>query len=138
MSSGNQVLQTEMVLIVDNDEQYVERLIDMLEDAVLDCHYNIAGGFFEALDIVHREFPVIMILALQLPGRGGIEVLKELKSLGSTCRVVVISNDMENNYKAECMELGAVYFLDKTLEFEKLPHVLKSLLTEKGANKNTV
>lgn len=73
-----------------------------------------------------------MILALQLPGRGGIEVLKELKSLGSTCRVVVISNDMENIYKEECIELGAVHFLDKTLEFEKLPGVLESLLPEKG------
>lgn len=135
MHSVDQLHRPNMVLIVDANELYTERMIDLLEGTGVDCQYNIAGGFYPALDIVHREFPDIMILELQLPDRNGIELLRELKSLGSSCKVVVISNHTESHYREECLDLGAVYFLDKTLEFEKLPTILKELCSGKKIKK---
>lgn len=131
MPSVNQLRRPDMVLIVDVNELYTERMIDLLEGTGVDCQYNIAGGFYPALDIVHREFPDIMILELELPDRNGIELLRELKSLGSSCKVVVITSQTGSHYREECLELGAVFFLDKTLEFEKLPVVLKELCSGK-------
>lgn len=75
-------------------------------------------------DFEDREIdrpPNLILLDLKLPGEDGKTILKNLKSHFLTRSIPVIvftSSDLKEDREA-CMELGAVYYLVKSLNFKE-------------------
>ncbi|MGZ3864449.1 MAG: response regulator [Bacteroidia bacterium] len=67
---------------------------------ILDIHFKEETSF-GLLEYIHRNHPDIV--------------------------VIMLSNIATPPYRKKCKELGAAYFLDKSIEFEKLSGLLKSL-----------
>jgi DNA-binding response OmpR family regulator len=55
----------------------------------------------------------LVLLDLQMPGLGGMEVLKRLRNSGNCVPVVIITAHGSNSVAVEAMNLGAVDFLTK-------------------------
>ena len=77
--------------------------------------------------------PDAVILDIRLPGRSGIQVLKEIKAAHPETVVIMLTNYDFDQYRRQCLQLGADYFFNKTLEFEKVMTVLAERATGAGS-----
>ena len=108
------------VLIVDDSKQIRERLAALLSESNQIRVVGQAGDSHEALGILEHVKPDTVILDIRLPGRSGIELLKEIKARHPEVTVIMLTNFDYPIYRQQCKQLGADDFLNKTLEFEKI------------------
>ena len=114
------------VLIVDDHEYFVERMIGLLEDVDNISSITTAGNYHDAFRLLDNKKHDVILLDISLPGKSGIDLLQKIQQLQWNCSVIVISNFSATYYKHRCKKLGAWHFLDKTSEFEMVPKLINS------------
>jgi two-component system chemotaxis response regulator CheY len=94
----------------------------------LDCIDQVSstGNGFDALGLMNEINPDVVLLDINLPGKSGISVLKEIKQ-SSSAKVVMLTNYSDSYYRTLCSSLGADHFLDKSTEFEMIPTILAEI-----------
>lgn len=81
---------------------------------------SVADGF-EFMDIINSQFEAdIVLLDITMPNMDGFQVLKELKTLNSNIKPIVISMHSDGNYIAKCAKLGAYGYLLKNTDESEL------------------
>ncbi|MEJ2091342.1 MAG: sigma-54 dependent transcriptional regulator [Syntrophobacterales bacterium] len=113
------------ILIVDDEPQILQTISGLLQDENFEVLTATEGE--SALKKVREELPDLVLLDIALPGRDGLEILKDLKDQQPTLPVIMISayGSVENAVKAT--RLGAYDFI------EKPPHADKVLLSVRNA-----
>ena len=116
---------TATILVVDDEPQILQAISGLLQDE--DFEVLTAMEDEAALKKVREELPDLVLLDIALPGRDGLEILKDLKDQHPTLPVIMISayGSVENAVKAT--RLGAYDFI------EKPPHADKILLSVRNA-----
>jgi two-component system chemotaxis response regulator CheY len=119
------------ILIVEDSALILERMNSILRE--LDCISEIvdSGNGNDAISVMNATNPDVVLLDINLPGKSGISILKEIKSQ-STAKVVMLTNYSDQFYRNLCSELGADHFLDKSTEFEKIPSLLNEIYISKS------
>jgi YesN/AraC family two-component response regulator len=112
------------VLIVDDSKEVRERLISLLSESPKIRIVGQAGNGKEAMDAVNDQKPDTVILDIRLPGKSGIQLLKEIKVAHPEITVIMLTNYDFEQYRKQCTHFGADHFFNKTLEFEKVVNVL--------------
>jgi CheY-like chemotaxis protein len=84
----------------------------------------------QALLAADRLQPDVVTLDMQLPGGTGLDVLRVLKQAERGPTVIVVTNQADPQTRRACMAAGASFFLDKSLDMERLPAILKMLTGE--------
>ncbi len=87
-----------------------------------------AGDGLDGIEQAQKHKPDCIVLDLLMPEVTGFDVLKALKEQGLTIPVVVLSADIQETTRAECMELGAATFLKKPLHGDELAEVVQGVL----------
>jgi len=107
------------ILIVDDHPVVCSGLTSMLRaQPELDIIGTAASGE-EALDIVRRENPDLMLLDLRMPGMDGIAVLNALKTCAKGPRVLVLTSYEKDEDIYRAIRAGAQgYLLKDTTEAE--------------------
>jgi DNA-binding NarL/FixJ family response regulator len=108
------------VLIVDDAEQIRQRIVTLLTESSQIRIVGQAGNFQEAWEAVRRLNPDTVTLDIRLPGNSGIQLLKEIKAHYPKVTVIMLTNFDFAHYRQQCRKWGADYFLNKSLEFEKI------------------
>jgi DNA-binding NarL/FixJ family response regulator len=116
----------QIILIVDDNRSFVERVIRMLEE-VEDIDLNVATNYDEALKFLVHNSPDLILLDISLKGKSGIELLNKIRRMGFTCKIVMVSNHADDFYRKECKNLGADCFIDKTNDFALLPAIIENI-----------
>jgi DNA-binding NarL/FixJ family response regulator len=86
---------------------------DTLSEAVDIQVCGEAGSYSEVREVLRTAACDVLILDLNLPGRGGLEVLATLREGGSTVRVLICSMFAEDQYAIRCLRAGAHGYLNK-------------------------
>jgi DNA-binding NarL/FixJ family response regulator len=74
-----------------------------------------AGDGVEALQLVERLKPNILIVDMMMPGLNGLEVLRQIKKHSPTTRTIVLSMQSADAYVIEALKNGAAgYVLKET------------------------
>jgi two-component system invasion response regulator UvrY len=101
-------------VVLCDDHAMVRRGIrDTLIEAV---DIQVTGEASDYTDIrnVLRSTPCdVLVLDLNLPGRGGLEVLASLREADSPIRVLIVSMFAEDQYALRCLRAGAHGYLNK-------------------------
>jgi two-component system, OmpR family, phosphate regulon response regulator OmpR len=98
------------VLIIDDDERLCDLLKEYLEGNGFQVF--ILGDGSGALKIIERESPNIVILDIMLPGKDGLEVLKEINR-EYTIPVIMLTAKGEDTDRIIGLELGADDYIPK-------------------------
>lgn len=109
-----------LLLIVDDNMNFVKRIIQMLEEADNIRGINVACDFEEAKRIFFSEEHQVVLQDINLPGKNGIELLKLFKEHSRDTVVIMITNHADPFYRQQCLQLGAKYFLDKSNDYSRL------------------
>jgi DNA-binding NarL/FixJ family response regulator len=88
----------------------------------------------DAITSISEAKPDVVILDIRLPGKSGIEVLKDIRDKKLPIRVIMLTNYPYPQYRKKCEELGADYFFDKVTEIEEIPNVIEKLAKDKPEN----
>jgi DNA-binding NtrC family response regulator len=106
------------VLLVDDEEEFVETLAQRLEVREFDVTTALNGA--DALERLAHEEIDLVILDLQMPGVDGIAVLRKIKELKPLIEVIMLTGHATVETAIEGMKLGAFDFLIKPTETEEL------------------
>lgn len=111
------------ILLIEDDEALARGLMDNLHDEGHEVVHCERGD--EALGVLDREDPELVVLDLMLPGRSGLDVLRELRRRGDERPVLVLSAKGEVVDRVVGLELGADDYLPK-------PFAVRELLARVG------
>ena len=111
-------MATRRVLIVDDEADVRKTLSDILRAMRYSDTLEIeeASGGREGLDAVVRQRPDLVLLDLQMPGMGGLALLKQIREIEPRLSVIVISATQENKMSSEALCNGAVAYLPKPFD----------------------
>jgi DNA-binding NarL/FixJ family response regulator len=115
------------VYIVDDSQMMRERLTESVADIAGVEIGGQSGDPLEALDSIRKSHPDVVILDIRLPGRSGIDVLKDIKKESPAPIVIMITNYPYRQYRQGCMAAGADYFFSKINEFEMIRETLSRI-----------
>jgi two-component system response regulator (stage 0 sporulation protein F) len=79
----------------------------------------------DALSIVKKERPKIIFLDIRMLGMSGLEVLKEVKKIDRTIKVIMVTVMDDELTKQEARRLGADDFVTKPFNSEYLEEVAR-------------
>lgn len=101
-------------VVLCDDHAMVRRGIrDTLSEAVDIQVVGESGSYSEVREVLRSAACDVLILDLNLPGRGGLEVLSSLRESGSAVRVLIVSMFAEDQYAIRCLRAGAHGYLNK-------------------------
>lgn len=102
------------VMIID-DDLYINK---MLEEALVQAGYSVTKAFSgkEALEIISKVRPDLVLLDLMLPGLSGEELLPHLRGIP----VIVVSAKIDVKNKVELLLGGAADYVTKPFDMDEL------------------
>ncbi len=72
-----------------------------------------SGSYAEVREAIRTAACDVLVLDLNLPGRGGLEVLSSLRETDSPIKVLIVSMFPEDQYAIRCLRAGAQGYLNK-------------------------
>jgi len=116
------------VYVIDDDAAMRDSLNFLLEAANFDVTlFENAANFLEAFPSL--DFGCV-VSDVRMPGIDGIELLKRLKALDSRFPIVIITGHGDVPLAVEAMKLGAVDFLEKPFEDDRLLRMIESAIVQ--------
>lgn len=115
------------VAIVDDHQIVRAGFRDMLEDELgLELAFE-AGSGEAALDLVRTSPCQVMLLDLSLPGKSGVDTLREMRLRHPEIHVLVLSGFPEERYALSMLRNGADGYLCKDCEREELIKAIRTV-----------
>ena len=99
-------------MIVDDDPPS-QRLLQVRVRAI-GCQVSVASDGQKALAAIEQELPDLMLLDLEMPRMGGMELLRTLKQRGVDLPIVVVTAHGSIDAAVEAMKEGARDFIPQT------------------------
>ncbi len=117
-----------VILVVDDNQQNLELLQVYLED--VDCRSIPAYDGPEALEIIAKEPPDLILLDVMMPKMSGFEVCRRIKNDPKTCDIPVIMVTALNEFGdiERALDSGTDDFLSKPVNRLELLTRIKTML----------
>ena len=118
------------ILIVD-DAKFTRT---MLKKMIVEFGYETieAGNGREGLEKITSEEPDLVLTDILMPEMEGTELLALLRETNMDVKVIVISANIQDTVKDQCMNLGVSEFFGKPPDKEKLKNAIEGLLNKGG------
>lgn len=101
-------------VILCDDHAMVRRGIrETLSEAVDIQVTGEASSYADVREKIRSAACDVLVLDLNMPGRGGLEVLSTLRESGSAIKVLIVSMFPEDQYAIRCLRAGAQGYLNK-------------------------
>jgi DNA-binding NtrC family response regulator len=114
------------LLIVDDDQNTLASLARAFRLAGHEA--TVCDNANRALELIKAQAFDIMLSDVVMPGKDGLALLEDVRNLGATLPVVMISGQANIEMAVRATRLGAVDFLEKPLSTDKLLLTLDNVL----------
>jgi len=101
------------ILLTDDHAVVRHGLKQILADEFKRAVFGEARNAQEALDLVWKENWDVVVLDITMPGRSGLEVLREIKKSRPKLPVLVLSMHPENQFAVRVLKRGASGYMTK-------------------------
>lgn len=106
------------VLIVDDEEDFVETIVKRLRDRGLTVDGVNSGT--EALSLLDNKDFDVVILDVKMPGMDGIETLREMKKKKPLTEVIMLTGHGSVESGIQGLQLGAYNYVMKPCPLDEL------------------
>jgi DNA-binding NarL/FixJ family response regulator len=118
-----------MKILLTDDHAVVRRgMKDILAQDFKKAIFGEARNAQEALDLVWKENWDVVVLDITMPGRSGLEVLREIKKSKPRLPVLVLSMHPENQFAVRVLKHGAAGYMTKESAPDELVGAIKKVL----------
>jgi FixJ family two-component response regulator len=115
-----------VVSVVDDDESVRQAIEGLLRSAGLQVAAFASAEEF--LRSRHLQTAACLILDLQMPGMGGLELQKRLAQAGHRIPVVILTAHGDDHARTNALRAGAVAFMPKPFDGEVLLRAVEAAL----------
>ena len=112
------------ILVVDDEAGVREVLVDVLGDEGHEV--IVAEDGLTALAMIEQETIDCVLLDVWLPGKGGMDVLDEVRDRRPLLPIIVISGHATIELAVRAVQTGAFDFLEKPLSFDKVTTTVRN------------
>jgi two-component system invasion response regulator UvrY len=118
-----------MRIVIADDHPVVRRgLRAIVEDALLPADVHEAGNAAELLTLVRKREPDVVLLDIAMPGRSGLEALKELRREHPKIPMLVLSIHSADEFAVRSIKAGASGYLTKDSAPEELIDAIRTVV----------
>jgi DNA-binding NarL/FixJ family response regulator len=118
-----------MHILIADDHGVVRRgLKGILADAFPGTDFSEAGSGDEVLSHLGKAKIALLVLDISMPGRSGVDVLRDVKQAYPRLPVIILSGHPEDQYAVRCLRAGAAAYINKESAPEELAIATKKIL----------
>jgi two-component system nitrogen regulation response regulator NtrX len=114
------------ILIVDDEPSILQSLGGLLSDEGFEVH--TAPNGYEALKVIDREAPDLVMLDIWMPGIDGLETLKEIKKDSPNTPVIIVTGHGNIETAVKATKLGAFDLIEKPLSIDRVIFAINNAL----------
>lgn len=115
------------ILIVDDHAVILQGLKRILGDEFAGATFGEARHFQQAIDLLRQERWNVVILDIDLPGRSGLDVLRQIKAERLSSSVIVFSMYPEEQFAVRALKAGASGYVAKNCASEQLVEAIRKV-----------
>jgi putative nucleotidyltransferase with HDIG domain len=119
----------EHILIVDDEEMVRELLSSALQQENYICH--MAANVDQAFEILAVQRIDLVISDIMMPGRSGVDLLRDLKKVDPDIAVLMITGLSDMNTAMECIHLGAADYITKPFGVTRIILTVRNLIEKR-------
>lgn len=127
---GRGGVMKEKILIVD-DQFGIRILLNEVFSKEGYQTFQAANGI-QALDIVTKHDPDLVLLDMKIPGMDGIEILKRMKVIDPDIRVIIMTAYGELDMIQEAKDLGAITHFAKPFDIDDIRAAVRKHIPQKA------
>lgn len=117
---------TKQILLVDDEEMIRELLTSALTQEGYTCYQ--ATNVDDAFSIMGSQTIDLVISDIMMPGRSGVELLRDIKKVDPDIAVLMITGLSDMNTAMECIHLGADDFITKPFGINRVVLTVRNLI----------
>lgn len=106
------------ILVVDDDAVFRAQLARALGKRGLEV--RTAASHDEAIALAEVDTPELAVVDLNMPGKSGLELVRDLLALDATTRVVVLTGYGSIATAVDAIRLGATHYLAKPADTDEI------------------
>jgi DNA-binding NarL/FixJ family response regulator len=116
------------ILIVDDHRLFRQGLVSLMRtrQELVEIVGEAATGT-QALEMVHRVKPDVILMDIQLPDISGLDVAANVRQHLSSAAIVMLTASETDQDLCRAMELGVSGYLPKSLDADELFHLLEGV-----------
>lgn len=116
------------IYIVEDHPTFREGLVQIFNNAGDLTVCGMAGTVDQALPGIARTRPDLVLVDISLPGKSGLELIKELRSVDRAVKLLVISMHDEALYAARVLRLGGDGYIMKQEDPDEIVYAIHDVL----------
>ena len=117
------------ILLADDHQVVRKGLMQILTDAFGEVNFGEASSGAEAYRLLRERKWDILILDVNMPGRNGLEILKQIKDEKICVPVLVLSMHPEEQIAIRAMRMGACGYLTKDSADKELINAVSQIIS---------
>lgn len=125
-----------ITIVIADDQPAVREGLRMRLGLEADLHVTgEARDGNEALELVSRLQPDIVIMDMEMPVMDGLAAMRELQSLAPECRAIMLTIHDDEATRQRAREAGAAGFVSKHADDSALLNAIRALANHSNGNK---
>lgn len=121
-----------MKFLIADDHAIVRKgLVQMLKEEFPSAEFTEVANSVEIFHQLSKQIWDVILLDISMPGRNGIEILKQIRANGIKTPILMISTHSEEQYALRALKAGASGFLNKESATEELLAAILKVLSGK-------
>jgi DNA-binding NarL/FixJ family response regulator len=116
------------ILIADDHANVRRGLREIVDDAFSGTQFSEAANGDEVFTELVKSPHDVLLLDINMPGRSGMEVLKDVKQIYPLLPVIMVSVQPESQYAPRCLLAGATAYINKIYASEDLAPAIRKIL----------
>ena len=118
-----------MHILIADDHAVVRRgLREILADSLPDAGFSEASNGDEVLGQLSKSTIALLVLDINMPGRSGLDVLRDVKQTYPRLPVIILSVHPEEQYGVRCLRAGAAAYINKESASDELAIATRKIL----------
>lgn len=108
----------ETIMVVDDSYAFRERLARAFQERGFEV--QTASNYDEAMDQARERMPQKAVVDLRMPGKSGLELIRDLREMDDNIRAVVLTGFGSIATAIDAVRLGATYYLPKPADADDI------------------
>ncbi|MBV9125825.1 MAG: response regulator [Planctomycetes bacterium] len=134
-SANESIMTDKPIVLIDDDRPWAQATADLLRHEGFEVQTAEDGE--RGLQLLDEIHPLLVILDVNLPRLGGLELLHELRQHYLDLPVLMVSSDDSSSVIAQAMGEGASGFLRKPLPSGLLLRAIRRLITTPASDEGS-
>jgi len=119
--------KSRILIVEDNADMHL-----LLSNIIQDAGYDTSSVYnsFDELKIYEQTHPEIIILDMRLPGKDGLEIIREVKQQNADVKIILITAYGDYNTEKKIMDMGAYAYFTKPFSNRELLNTIDHAFDE--------